>query len=319
MGKILVTGGAGYIGGVCVEKLLSKEHKVVIVDSLETGHKENLNTGAAFYHGQVGDKKLMDKIFKENKIDIVFHFAGLIQVGESVKEPDKYFNNNLIQGVSLLDSMRRHGVLKMVFSSTAAVYGTPKRVPIEETDLKKPINPYGEAKWMFEQVLKRYHLAYGLKYHAFRYFNASGATDENRELHVPETHLIPLIMQAAQGKRDAIYVFGNDYDTDDGTCIRDYVHVSDIISAHLLSLKHLDKYPAEAFNLGSGNGYSVKEIIEAVRKVSGKEFKVVETERREGDPAKLVANSEKARKILGWKPELEKMEAIIETAWKALD
>ena len=318
MGSILVTGGAGYIGGVCVEKLVADGHKVVIVDSLETGHKENVNKEASFYHGKVGDSKLMDKVFEENDIEAVFHFAGLIQVGESVKTPDKYFDTNFVQGVSLLNSMRKHNVLKIVFSSTAAVYGTPKRVPIEETDLKAPINPYGEAKRMFEQALNRYHLAYGLKYHAFRYFNAAGATTKSHELHEPETHLIPLIMQAAQGKRDAIYIFGTDYDTPDGTCIRDYVHVSDIVGAHLLSLKHLDKYPNEAFNLGSGNGYSVKEVIDAVKKISGKNFKVTESERREGDPARLVASSKKAKQILGWKLESTELEEIIKSAWEAI-
>ncbi len=315
MGMILVTGGAGYIGGVCVEKLIDKGHEVVIVDSLETGHKENVNKDATFYCGKVGDKELMDKVFKENKIEIVFHFAGLIQVGESMKEPNKYFDGNLVQGVSLLDSMRKNGVLKIVFSSTAAVYGTPKRVPIKESDIKKPINPYGETKWMFEQVLNRYHEAYGLKYHAFRYFNAAGATVKNKEKHEPETHLIPLIMQAARGEREAISVFGNDYDTPDGTCVRDYVHVSDIVGAHLLSLKYLDKYPAKVFNLGNGNGYSVKEVIDMVKKVSGKDFKIIESERREGDPARLVASSKRAKKILGWKPEFPELEGIVKSAW----
>lgn len=318
MGKILVTGGAGYIGGVCVEKLIASGREVVIVDSLETGHRENINKKAIFYHGRVGDKDLMNKVFAEHEIEIVFHFAGLIQVGESVKNPDKYFDNNLVQGISLLDSMRKNKVLKIVFSSTAAVYGTPKRIPIKETDIKKPINPYGEAKWMFEQVLKRYHLAYGLKYHAFRYFNAAGATAKNKENHEPETHLIPLVMQAAQGKREAIYIFGNDYDTPDGTCIRDYVHVSDIVEAHLLSLKYLDKYPAESFNLGNGNGYSVREVIETVKKVSGKNFKVIESERREGDPARLVASSEKAKKVLGWQPKYPELEEIVRSAWEVV-
>jgi UDP-glucose 4-epimerase len=315
MAKILVTGGAGYIGGVCVEKLITKGHEVVIVDSLETGHKENVNKKATFYQGRVGDKKLMDKVFKENEIRMVFHFAGLIQVGESVKEPGKYFDSNLVQGISLLDSMRKNDVLKIVFSSTAAVYGTPKRVPIEEDDVKKPINPYGEAKWMFEQVLNRYHLAYGLKYHAFRYFNAAGATTKNKEKHEPETHLIPLIMQAARGEREAISVFGSDYDTPDGTCVRDYVHVSDIVNAHLLSMNTLDEYPAKAFNLGNGNGYSVKEVIEMVKKVSGKEFKIIEAERREGDPARLVASSKRAKELLGFKAKYPELEGIVKSAW----
>lgn len=314
---ILVAGGAGYIGGVCVEKLLAAGHKVVIVDSLVTGHKENINPEATFYQGSIGDKKFFKEVLEEEKPEVVFHFAGLIQVGESVKEPDKYFENNLIEAKHMLDVMMEVGVKKIVFSSTAAVYGTPERVPISEDDPKIPINPYGEAKRTFELILQRYHEAYGLKYHIFRYFNAAGATEKNKENHTPETHLIPLIMQAATGERKAIYIFGTDYDTPDGTCIRDYVHVADIVQAHLLAIKHMEKEPTGIYNLGNGDGYSVREVIETVKKVSGKEFKVIESERRPGDPARLVASSERAKKELGWQPEFPELEKIVETAWKA--
>lgn len=314
---ILVAGGAGYIGGVCVEKLLEKGYKVVIVDSLVTGHKENINPGATFYKGSIGDKKFFKDVLEKEKPEVVFHFAGLIQVGESVKEPDKYFENNLVEAKYMLDMMIEVGVKKVVFSSTAAVYGTPKRVPIDENDPKIPINPYGEAKRSFELILQRYHEAYGLKYYIFRYFNAAGATEKNKEEHVPETHLIPLIMQVALGQRDAIHIFGTDYDTPDGTCIRDYVHVVDIIQAHLLAIKHMEKEPTGIYNLGNGGGYSVREVIETVKKVSKKDFKVIESERRPGDPARLVASAEKVKKELGWKPEFPELEKIIETAWRA--
>lgn len=314
---ILVAGGAGYIGGVCVEKLLEEGYKVVIVDSLVTGHKENINPGATFYKGSIGDKDFFKKVLEKEKPEAVFHFAGLIQVGESVKEPDKYFENNLVEAKYMLDVMMEVGIKKVVFSSTAAVYGTPERVPIKEEDSKIPINPYGEAKRSFELILERYHEAYGLKYHIFRYFNAAGATEKNKENHVPETHLIPLIMQAAMGKRQAIYIFGTDYDTPDGTCIRDYVHVADIVQAHLLAIKNMEKKATGIYNLGNGGGYSVREVIETVKKVSKKDFKVIESERRPGDPARLVASSEKVQKELGWKPEFPELEKIIETAWKA--
>jgi len=315
---ILVAGGAGYIGGVCVEKLLEAGHKVIIVDSLVTGHKENVNPEATFHQGSIGDKKFFKEVLEKEKPEVVFHFAGLIQVGESVKEPDKYFENNLIEAKHMLDVMMEVGVKKIVFSSTAAVYGTPERVPINEDDPKIPINPYGEAKRTFELVLQRYHEAYGLKYHIFRYFNAAGATEKNKENHTPETHLIPLIMQAATGEREAIYIFGTDYDTPDGTCIRDYVHVADIVQAHLLAIKHMEKEPTGIYNLGNGDGYSVREVIETVKKVSGKEFKVIESERRPGDPARLVASSERAKTELGWQPEFPELEKIVETAWKAI-
>lgn len=317
MSKYLVVGGAGYIGGVCVEKMIDRGDEVVILDNLKTGHKENVHPKATFYLGDKGDGALMDKIFSEHQIDTVLDFAGLIQVGESVKEPGKYFQNNLGQGVDLLDSMMRNGVNKIVFSSTAAVFGNPKVVPIGEDSEKDPINPYGESKYFFEKVIKRYAQAYGLKYTIFRYFNACGATTQSKELHAQESHLIPLIFQAAKGERPNIAVFGTDYDTPDGTCIRDYVHVSDLIDAHLLAIQKMEISPANEYNLGNGSGYSVNEVISAVEKVSGKKVPVVLGDRREGDPARLVASSEKARTELGWVPKYPEIEQIIKSAWEA--
>lgn len=317
MNKYLVVGGAGYIGGVCVEKMIDRGDSVVILDNLMTGHKENVHPKATFYQGDKGDRLLLDKIFSEHQIDTVLDFAGLIQVGESVKEPSKYFQNNLGQGIDLLDGMVRNGVQKIVFSSTAAVFGNPKVVPINEGVEKDPINPYGEAKYFFERVIKRYAEAYDIKYTIFRYFNACGATTQSKESHAQESHLIPLIFQAVKGERESIALFGTDYDTPDGTCIRDYVHVSDLADAHLLAISKMDTSPANEFNLGNGNGYSVKEVIATVEKVSGKRVPVVLAERRAGDPARLVASSEKAKTELGWIPNYPEIEQIITSAWEA--
>jgi len=317
MSKYLVVGGAGYIGGVCVEKMIERGDEVVILDSLITGHKENIHPDAAFYQGEKGDQSILDKIFSEHKIDTVLDFAGLIQVGESVKEPEKYFQNNLGQGMDLLQGMRRNGVGKIIFSSTAAVFGNPKVVPISEEAEKSPINPYGESKYFFEQAIKRFSYAYDMKYTIFRYFNACGATKMSREQHAQESHLIPLVFQAVNGTRPNITVFGTDYDTPDGTCIRDYVHVEDLVSAHLLAIKHMETSPRNEFNLGNGSGYSVKEVISAVEKVTGKDVPVAFGDRREGDPARLVASSEKAKSELGWEPKYPKIEEIIASAWEA--
>lgn len=317
MSKYLVAGGAGYIGGVCVEKMIDRGDEVVILDSLITGHKENVHPQAAFFQGDKGDSKLLDKIFAEHQIDTVLDFAGLIQVGESVIKPDIYFQNNLIQGVRLLDGMRKNNVNKFIFSSTAAVFGNPKTVPINEEMEKEPINPYGEAKYFFEQVIKRYATAYGLQYTIFRYFNACGATDQSKEEHAQESHLIPLIFQAVKGERPSITVFGTDYNTPDGTCIRDYIHVSDLVDAHLIAIKKMDSVPTNEYNLGNGSGYSVKEVITAVEKTTGKTVPVVIGDRREGDAARLIASSEKAKTELGWTPVFPKIEQIIASAWEA--
>jgi len=317
MTKYLVVGGAGYIGGVCVEKMIDRGDEVVILDNLVTGHKENVHPKAFFYLGDKGDATLLDKIFSEHKIDTVLDFAGLIQVGESVKEPGKYFQNNLGQGIDLLEGMIRNNVKKLVFSSTAAVFGNPKIVPIDENAEKEPINPYGEAKYFFERVIKRFNESYGLKYTIFRYFNACGATKQSKEQHAQESHLIPLIFQAVKGERSNISIFGTDYDTPDGTCIRDYIHVSDLIDAHLLAISKMESSFTNDYNLGNGNGYSVKEVIAAVEKVTGKTVPVVLGDRREGDPARLVASSDKAKVELNWTPKYPEIEQIISSAWEA--
>jgi len=317
MNKYLVIGGAGYIGGVCVEKLLENGDEVVILDNLKTGHKENVHPDAVFYVGDKGDSLLMEKIFSEHSIDTVFDFAGLIQVGESVKFPGKYFENNFCQGISLLESMVKAGVNKIIFSSTAAVFGNPKVIPIAEESEKSPINPYGESKYFFEKAIMRYADAYGLRYTIFRYFNACGATKLSKESHINESHLIPLVFQTVNGVREKVTVFGTDYETPDGSCIRDYVHVEDLVSAHLLAAKHMDISPRNEFNLGNGNGYSVTEVIAAVEKVTGKKVPHDFGPRREGDPAFLVASSEKAKTILGWTPKYPKIEDIIASAWEA--
>lgn len=317
MNKYLVIGGAGYIGGVCVEKLIENGDEVVILDNLVTGHRENIHPRAKFYEGNKGDSVLTAKIFAEHKIDTVFDFAGLIQVGESVKLPGKYFENNFCQGISLLESMIKAGVNRIIFSSTAAVFGNPKIIPITEDAEKSPINPYGESKYFFEKAITRYADVYGLRYTIFRYFNACGATKLSKESHMNESHLIPLVFQAVNGERENVTVFGTDYETPDGSCVRDYVHVEDLISAHLLASKHMEISPRNEFNLGNGNGYSVTEVIAAVEKVTGKMVPHKIGDRREGDPAFLVASSEKAKTILNWVPKYPKIEDIIASAWEA--
>ncbi len=317
MNKFLVVGGAGYIGGVCVEKMIEAGDQVVVLDNLKTSHRENVHPEAAFYEGNKGDASLLDKIFKEHEIDTVLDFAGLIQVGESVKEPGKYFKNNFSEGVELLEGMLRNGVKKIIFSSTAAVFGSPEHVPLAEDDKKSPINPYGESKYFFELAIKRYAIAHDFRYTIFRYFNACGATERSKEEHMNESHLIPLVFQAATGKRPNISVFGTDYDTPDGTCIRDYIHVEDLVSAHLLAIKYMDTSFENEFNLGNGSGYSVKEVITAVEKVTGKTVPVVYGERREGDPSRLIASADKAKRELNWVPKYPEIEQIIQSAWNA--
>ncbi len=314
MHKYLVVGGAGYIGRVCVDKLLARGDEVVIIDSLQTGREENVNKGARFYQGRMGDAEFVRSVFeKEPGIEAVFQFAGLIQVGESVKTPGKYYTNNFAEGIVLLEAMREAGVGKIIFSSTAAVFGIPQEIPITEDTEKSPINPYGESKLFFEKALLRYHEAYGLRFTVFRYFNACGSTENAHENHVPETHLIPIIMEVAEGMREELTVNGNDYNTPDGTCIRDYVHVEDLVDAHLLALKRMETEEMGYYNLGNGNGYSILEVIRAVEKVKGVKIKMKFGARREGDPDRLIASSERAKKELGWKPKFQTIESIIET------
>ncbi|WP_195510284.1 UDP-glucose 4-epimerase GalE [Clostridium tyrobutyricum] len=316
--NILVCGGAGYIGSHMVAHLLENNHNVVILDNLQTGHKDAI-LGGKFYFGNLKDSIILDKIFTENKIDAVIDFAANSLVGESVENPLKYFDNNIGSTISLLQSMNKYNVKYIVFSSTAATYGEPENVPIQEQDKTFPTNPYGESKLAVEKILKWCDNAYGIKYTALRYFNACGAHINGKigEDHNPESHLIPIILQAAMGKRDKIMVFGDDYNTEDGSCVRDYVHVSDLASAHLLALKRLQSGgESKIYNLGNGKGFSVKEVVEVARKVTGINIKSEIADRRPGDPATLIASSNKAIKELGWNPKFNSLETIIDTAWK---
>ena len=316
---ILVCGGAGYIGSHAVHALVEKGEQVVIVDNLQTGHRGALNPAAKFYEGDIRDAAVLDKIFTENKIEAVIHFAANSLVGESMEKPLLYFNNNVYGMQVLLEAMVRHGVDKIVFSSTAATYGEPKRVPIHEDDETNPTNTYGETKLTMEKMMKWVSRANGVRYVSLRYFNAAGALPDGSigEDHKTETHLIPLILQVPTGRRDHITVFGDDYPTPDGTCLRDYIHVVDLADAHVLALEYLRKGGAsDIFNLGNGQGFSVKEMIAAAEKATGRSIKVEIGARRAGDPAQLIASSEKARTVLGWKPQFTDVEQVIGTAWK---
>ncbi|WP_315436908.1 UDP-glucose 4-epimerase GalE [uncultured Selenomonas sp.] len=316
---ILVCGGAGYIGSHAVHALVEKGEQVVIVDNLQTGHRGALNPAAKFYEGDIRDAVVLDKIFTENKIEAVIHFAANSLVGESMEKPLLYFNNNVYGMQVLLEAMVRHGVDKIVFSSTAATYGEPKRVPIHEDDETCPTNTYGETKLTMEKMMKWVSRANGVRYVSLRYFNAAGALPDGSigEDHKTETHLIPLILQVPTGRRDHITVFGDDYPTPDGTCLRDYIHVVDLADAHVLALEYLRKGGAsDIFNLGNGQGFSVKEMIAAAEKATGRSIKVEIGARRAGDPAQLIASSEKARTVLGWKPQFTDVEQVIGTAWK---
>jgi UDP-glucose 4-epimerase len=313
---ILVTGGAGYIGSVVVEDLRANNQEVVILDNLSRGHSEAIAPEAGFYEGNIGDRDLVRKICTENQIEAAMHFSAFTYVGESVEKPQMYYENNTQQTARLLDALLENNVKKFVFSSTAAVFGEPQYVPIDENHPRLPANPYGWSKFFCEQIMNDYDTAYGLKFVALRYFNACGATADRGEDHAPETHLIPLVLEAASGKRPHISIFGNDYPTPDGTAIRDYIHVSDLSQAHLLAVNHLQHGGESQFiNLGNGTGFSVLEVIEAARKVTGKPIETQIAPRRAGDPSRLVANSEKARSILGWDPQLADLETIIESAW----
>lgn len=315
---VLVCGGAGYIGSHMVKELIENGEEVVILDNFQKGHYDAV-VGQKVYEGDLRDRKILDKVFTENKIDAVIDFAADSLVGESVVEPLKYFNNNVGGTISLLEAMRDHGVKHIVFSSTAATYGEPENVPILEGDRTFPTNPYGESKLAVEKILKWCDNAYGIKYTVLRYFNAAGAhiSGEIGEDHRPESHLIPLILQVALGKREKIMIFGEDYNTNDGTCVRDYIHVTDLANAHLMALRRMkDGGASGTYNLGNGTGFSVKEVIEVTRKVTGREIKAEVAPRRAGDPATLIASSDKALSELKWKPKYNSLETIIETAWK---
>ncbi len=315
--KILVAGGAGYIGSHAVVALENSGHDIVVVDNLSTGHREAVKYGK-FYKGDVRDREILKKIFTENKIDGVMNFAAFSLVGESVENPLKYYMNNVSGAMVLLDTMREFGVKNLVFSSTAATYGEPNQNPIMEDCETNPTNPYGETKLAIEKMLKWCDNAYGIKYVALRYFNVAGANNfENiGEDHNPETHLVPIVLQVATGKRDKITIFGDDYATPDGTCVRDYIDVRDLANAHVLAMKYLQKgNDSNTFNLGNGNGFSVKEIIECARAVTGHKIPAVMGSKRAGDPAALVASSQKAMDILGWCPQYSNLEDIIESAY----
>ncbi len=317
---VLVTGGAGYIGSHAVLALQQAGYNVIVLDNLVYGHRELVENvlKTELIVGDTGDRTLMDDIFASRDIAAVMHFAAYAYVGESVTEPAKYYRNNVVGTLTLLEAMAAAKINKFVFSSTCATYGVPQQVPIPEDHPQSPINPYGMTKLMVEKILADFDPAYGLKSVSFRYFNAAGADPEGRlgEDHNPETHLIPLVLMAAMGKREHITVFGTDYPTADGTCIRDYIHVTDLATAHVLGLDYLMKGGDSAkFNLGNGNGFSVKEVIEAARQVTGREIKVVEADRRPGDPPALVGSSDRARQILGWNPQYADLHQILAHAW----
>lgn len=318
MGSILVLGGAGYIGSHTVYELISQGEDVVIVDNLETGFMEAVHPKAKFYQGDIRDRAFIDSVFENEEIDGVIHFAANSQVGESMVNPLKYYNNNLCGTEVMLESMVEHGVDKIVFSSTAATYGEPERIPILETDRTLPTNCYGETKLSMEKMFKWTSKAHNLRYVSLRYFNACGAHPNGLigEAHNPETHLIPLILQVPNNKRDYISIFGTDYETKDGTCVRDYIHVNDLAQAHILAMNYLRAgNESNIFNLGNGVGFTVKEVIETARKVTGHAIPAKEEPRRAGDPSTLIASSEKAKEILGWDPKFADLETIITTAW----
>jgi UDP-glucose 4-epimerase len=319
--SILVTGGAGYIGCHTVKFLQQKGYEIIVLDNLVYGHRNIVEDvlKVKLIVGDLGDRSLLDEIFRTYSIAGVIHFAAYAYVGESVQDPAKYYRNNVASTLTLLEAMCNAQVKKIVFSSTCATYGVPEILPIPENHPQNPINPYGKTKLMIEQMLKDFDPAYGLKSVCFRYFNAAGADPEGLlgENHNPETHLIPLVLYAASGKRDHISIFGTDYPTDDGTCIRDYIHVQDLAEAHYLGLEYLlNGGESDVFNLGNGNGFSVREVIETAKKVTGREIRVKESERRPGDPPVLVGSSEKARKKLGWNPQYPDLETIITHAWR---
>lgn len=315
--RVLVCGGAGYIGSNMTAMLARDGHRAVVFDNLSTGHRSAVKD-AEFVKGDLADHILLVKTLTEYKIDAVMHFAALIEAEESVKYPLRFYDNNVSCSRTLLAAMEAVGVEKFVFSSTAAVYGIPPKVPITEDSPKVPINPYGETKWAIERMCHYQSKAGKLRYATLRYFNACGAGIKSHlgEDHRPESHLIPLIIQAAMGKRKQIEIYGTDYDTPDGTCIRDYIHIDDLCTAHLLALNKLDEKNELIYNLGNGRGYSVREVIEAVKKVSGKSFKVVEAGRRAGDPPILTSDAAKAKDELGWKPQLPRLEDMVSTAWQ---
>lgn len=317
--RLLVLGGAGYIGSHTALELIKKGHEVIVVDNLVTGYEKAIPDKAVFYQGDIRNFDFLDNLFKEEKIDAVIHFAAYSLVGESVTNPLKYYDNNLYGTKVLLETMIKNNVNKIVFSSTAATYGEPENIPILESDRTCPTNPYGETKLAMEKMFHWASKAHGLSYVSLRYFNACGAdaTGQIGEAHNPESHLIPLVLQVPNGKRESVSIYGTDYDTPDGTCIRDYIHVTDLAQAHILAVEYLaNGGESDIFNLGNGVGYSVREVIETARSVTGHPIPATEVPRRAGDPARLVASGEKAKRVLGWEPKIKKLDEIIASAWK---
>jgi UDP-glucose 4-epimerase len=313
--RILVTGGAGYIGGTVAIRLMQQGHSVTVYDNLCHSTKKMLPSGATFLEGDIADRTRLQEIFSSEHFDGVMHFAALIEAGESVKHPEVYFRNNTASTLALLESMLACNVKRIVFSSTAAVYGEPVSTPIREDAILKPTNPYGESKLLVEYMLNWLHQAHGLRYASLRYFNVAGAIEGRGEAHEPESHIIPLILDVAMGRRPSIKIFGADYPTKDGTCVRDYIHVGDLADAHLLAFEALATQERLVYNLGNGVGFTVREVVESARRVTGHPIPVVEEPRRAGDPAVLIASSDKIEKDLGWKPAFTKLDDIIASAW----
>jgi UDP-glucose 4-epimerase len=315
--RVLVTGGAGYVGSHCLRRLLAAGHEAVVYDNLYQGHRAAVPSGL-LVEGDLADEAKLAGLLQERNIDAVMHFAALALVGESVQKPDLYYRNNVLGTFHLLEAMRQAGVTRIVFSSTTATYGTPEKMPIAETTPQQPINPYGFSKLVVERMLDDYAAAYGFGFAALRYFNAAGAAPDGSigEDHTPESHIIPIVLQVALGQRDSISIFGEDYPTPDGTCVRDYVHVEDLASAHLAALERLAPGKAIKVNLGTGRGYSVREVIDACRRITGHPIPAVNGPRRAGDPPELVADARLARQVLHWQPKYTTIESIVETAWR---
>jgi UDP-glucose 4-epimerase len=311
--KIFVVGGAGYIGSVCAELLLDEGHEVVIFDNLTEGHRGAVDSRATFFEGELADRARIQAALSDSRPDAVMHFAANALVGESMRDPSKYFRNNICNGLNLLDAMIATGIQRIVFSSTCAIFGLPDRLPIDETTPARPINPYGESKLAFEKILQWYDRIHGLRFVALRYFNAAGATKKFGEDHRQETHLIPNVLKVALGKKPSVEIYGTDYETPDGTCVRDYIHIVDLARAHILAL---GAAKSAFYNLGTGGGSSVREVVAACAKVTGRKIAAIEKARRPGDPPRLIASSEKIKEELGWRPQFQSLEAIIESAWK---
>lgn len=313
--RILVTGAAGYIGSVVTETLVEGGHDVLALDSLRHGHRAAVHPEARFVQGDLVDAEWLQNLLADNPIDGVVHLAAEALIDESIRDPGRFYRANVSGGLNLLEAMARTGVQRLVFSSTAAVYGEPRQVPISEEDPKDPVNSYGDSKLAFERMLTWYRRAYGLNHISLRYFNACGATERFGEFHRPETHLIPIVFEVALGEREAIHLYGTDYDTPDGTCIRDYIHVADIAQAHVLALQEVDRVGAAAYNMGNSSGYSNAQVIQMVQEVTGRPITVHPAARRPGDPARLVAGSQRIRDELGWSPRYPELQTMIETAW----